>query len=276
MTRLRSSSSPPRRRAPSRRRVEEDPDLRLRRGGVSARAAISSVSEASCCHGSLSSCGEDWAPPRARAGLGDGDLLRGGHAGGRVRRVRPCRLRRGGGRRLGTVGRRRRPRAEVGTCQLLRWPDDGAARRQGRVGNRRAAAFAHGQAECGGAQLRHLRVGRRRDRRLRERGQRLGHFLRRLRPVRRVLGHHLVDDGDQLVGHVGPDAADRLGLPRLVPDQLLGHRALGERRAAGQAEVERGARGCRCRPGCRRRGCRAPAPGRGSRPCPGRSRRTSW
>ena len=45
----------------------------------------------------------------------------------------------------------------------------------------------------------------------------------------------------QLRGHVWAVVGDRLGRLGLVPDQLLGDRPLGERRVAGQQEVEGGA-----------------------------------
>ena len=75
----------------------------------------------------------------------------------------------------------------------------------------------------------------------RQRRQRLGHLRRCLVALGPVLGHHLLDDGSHCLGHVRPQRADRLRLARLVPDQLLGHRAFVERGLSRQAEIERGA-----------------------------------
>ena len=135
ISRLRSSSSPARFLALSSRRVEEGPALRLRRGGVSALG------------GDFVGVGGQLLPrlrprPPRPCGLavwgrllrwGDGD---GSAAGRRVGRVRPGRLRARQPARSATCGllagagssggATAAATRRVGTCQLLRCPDDGA------------------------------------------------------------------------------------------------------------------------------------------------------
>ena len=69
--------------------------------------------------------------------------------------------------------------------------------------------------------------------------QSLRHFVGGLIAIIGVLGHHLVDDGNHFGRYVLPQGADWLGLARLMPDELLRHGAVTERRFAGQAIIER-------------------------------------
>jgi hypothetical protein len=54
----------------------------------------------------------------------------------------------------------------------------------------------------------------------------------------RALGHHLVDNGQQGRRHIIPERIDRFGLPRLMPDEFLGHRTFFEGCAPRQQVVE--------------------------------------
>src|SRR5207302_11388421 len=53
-----------------------------------------------------------------------------------------------------------------------------------------------------------------------------------------IFPHHPLQHRRDRRRHVRPQRPDRLGLLRLVPDQLLRHRPLVERRPAGHQEVE--------------------------------------
>ena len=132
-------------------------------------------------------------------------------------------------------------------------------------------------APGGRRHLRHLPLGRRRDRRRHPPGQRGHHLGRRLVPVGRLLRHHLLDDRrPPRRARPGGATVTGRGGAVLVPDQLLGDRPLGERRAAGEQEVERRPERVDVGPDVHRvavqRLLRGEVVGRAR----GRSRRTSW
>ena len=151
-----------------------------------------------------------------------------------------------------------------------------SGRHRSRAIRRPAIVARRAVSAGGGREVRHLPLGRRRDRRRDPRARAppsprpasgtaspgpSSSSVRRPRPARpaRPAGASVI--GSRLRGSGARSASGRPSLPGTA-----GCRSAGSRTSP---------RGSRCRPGCRRCGCRSPAPGRGSRPCRGRSRRTS-
>ena len=199
-----------------------------------------------------------------------------GRGSGPARPGRPRRLR-GRGRRAGAgstgAGRGRRGRPRRGGSSV----DGFDGRRRGDPGGRDATGPRRGRGDPldarGLAEPRAARLswgsssgGRRGDRRPGPGVQGLDDLLGGLVAVLGLLGEHLLDDLDQPGRDVGPDlgesgpgagggarrASGRPSRPRTAPCRSGGNR--------------RSPPGRRCRPGCQRRGCSAPARGRGSRP----------
>src|SRR5262245_15282722 len=115
---------------------------------------------------------------------------------------------------------------------------DGGRRAGAGAGPAAAGRRAVGAGGCG---PRGGPVGAADSARLAETTQRDRYRKRNLVARLRLLGNHLLKDGCQFFGHVGPDRADRWWFCLLMLEDLLHERRAGERRLAGQQVVERAA-----------------------------------